>query len=266
MSAETAVVKPSNPFDLVQMAVEQNVDVDKLERLLDMQKEWQAQEAFRAYAEAMNRCQEEMPVVVKDKKNEQTGSLYARLERVAESIRPVYVKHGFSLDFTEDDSPLEGHRRIICTATHIGGHQKQFRLDSKIDNVGAKGTPNKTDIQGLGSMCSYLRRYLTLMVFNITVADEDNDGNSHEPTMTGDMLLILRTKIEEHVAAGMSEVDAAGYEAKFVKWLGQQQKTPDLTALDDIHASLFARAVKTLDDKYRTHMAAKKGEPTDANH
>ncbi len=252
----TVALDPKTPFDLVRMALERDVDVDKLERLLDMQKAWQADEALRAYADAMNICQQEMPVVVRDQKNTSTGSLYARLETVAAAIRPVYTKNGFSLEFTEADSPLAEHRRVVCTVTHIGGHQRQFHLDSKIDDVGAKGTVNKTAVQGLGSMVSYLRRYLTLMVFNIVVADEDNDGQSHEPTMDTEQLLILRTKIEEHVAADMG-VDTKVYEANLVKWLASQQKTPDVTTLEGIYSSLFPRAVKTLDDKYRKHVAGR---------
>ncbi len=261
-SGELATTQPSaTPFDLIQMAIDKNLDVDKLERLLDMQKSYQADVALKAYADAMNLCQEEMPIVVRDKQNSATNSLYARLETVAMAMRPVYTKHGFSLDFTEADSPLEGHRRVVCEVTHVGGHKKQFHLDSKIDDVGVKGTANKTAIQGLGSMVSYLRRYLTLMIFNVVVSDEDNDGNSHEPTLTEEQMVILRTKFHDHFNLGIGNFPSVeALERKFVTFLAAAQKTPDVTELEGIHSALFPRAVSTLDEKFRKHQAEKESQ------
>ncbi len=256
-NTELTTTQPATtPFDLIQMAIDKDLDVSKLERLLDMQKSWQADIALKAYADAMNICQQEMPVVVRDKKNESTGSLFARLETVAMAMRPVYTKNGFSLDFTEADSPIEGHRRIVCEVTHVGGHKKQFHLDSKIDDVGAKGTVNKTQVQGLGSMVSYLRRYLTLMIFNVVVSDEDNDGNSAEPTLSEEQLVILRTKFHDHFSLGIGNFPTVeDLEAKFVTWLASAQKTPDVTRLEDINSALFPRAISTLDGKLRKHQA-----------
>jgi hypothetical protein len=250
----TTTQPETTPFHLIQMAIDKDLNVDKLERLLDLQKSYQADIALKAYADAMNICQQEMPVVVRDKKNESTGSLFARLETVATAIRPVYTKNGFSLDFTEEDSPLEGHRRVSCEVMHVGGHSKKFHLDSKIDDVGVKGTANKTAIQGLGSMVSYLRRYLTLMIFNVTVADEDNDGNSSEPTMSEEQLIILRTKFNDHFSLGIGNYPSVNdLEAKFVTWIAAQQRQPDLTRLEDAHSALFPRAIALLDGKLRSH-------------
>ncbi len=246
----------TTPFDLIQMAIDKDLDVDKLERLLDMQKSWQADIALKAYADAMNRCQTEMPIVVRDKVNDITKSRYARLETVSNAIRPIYCANGFSLEFGEDDSPLPDHRRIVCTVQHTGGHQKQFHLDSKIDDTGMKGGATKTPIQGLGSVVSYLRRYLTLCIFNIVVADEDDDGNSAEPTMSEEQLVVLRTKFHDHFSLGIGNFPTVeALESKFVVWLAAQQKTPDVTRLEDIHSALFPRAISTLDGKLRKHQA-----------
>jgi ERF superfamily protein len=251
MSTDVIHAEPQTPFDLVRMALEKDVDVDKLERLLAMQKDWQADVALRAYADAMNLCQQEMPVVIRDKTNESTNSRFARLETVALAIRPVYTKHGFCLDFTEAASPLLDHRRIVCNVTHTGGHQKQFYLDSKIDDVGVKGNANKTAVQGLGSMTSYLRRYLTLMVFNIVIADEDNDGQASKPLMSDLECEILRTKFEDCVRLGIYK-NREEVEGKILEWLSKAQKSPEtVDALESIQAQWFPVAVKELDKKIR---------------
>lgn len=241
--------QPTTPFDLIQMALQQDVDVAKLESLMEMQKSWLADEAFRAYAAAMNLCQREMPVVVRDKENKHTKTMYAQLETIAAAIRPIYTKHGFSLEFSEAECPMEGHRRIVCNIQHEAGHQKQFHLDSMLDDAGTKGATTKTPIQALGSTVSYLRRYLTLMIFNIAVADEDKDGNAHEPLLSETEITILRTKCHDHVRLGI-EKSAEILETALVKWLSAEQKS-DAATFEAVEARMFASAISALDKRQR---------------
>jgi hypothetical protein len=65
----------------------------------------------------------------------------------------------------------------VCEVSHSLGHTKRFHLEAAPDTIGPKGTANKTPLHGLGSTVSYLRRYLTCMIFNVVVRSEDNDGN-----------------------------------------------------------------------------------------
>jgi hypothetical protein len=41
-----------------------------------------------------------------------------------------------------------------------------------LDNVGMKGTANKTNVHATGATNSYARRYLTLMIWNLTTEDD----------------------------------------------------------------------------------------------
>ena len=204
-SIENAIV-PAGPNALVQMAIDKDFDLDRLQQLIDMRDREEAKKAEREYIAAMNRCQQKMPIVVRDAENQQTRSKYARLENVASAMRPVYTSEGFTLEFSEGVSELPNHRRIVCEVSHDGGHKKNVHLDSPIDDVGAQGKANKTAIQGLGSLVSYLRRYLTLMIFNVVVADEDNDGNNQDDTISEEEVCFIETHIEKCKAAG-SPVD-----------------------------------------------------------
>lgn len=199
-SQDQAAIVPGN--SLVQIAMDKGFDLDRLQQVIDMQERQEAKAAEREYVDAMNRCQEKMPIVVRDKENQSTKSSYARLETVAAAIRPVYTSEGFTLEFSEGVSPLPNHRRVLCQVQHRGGHKKEFHLDSPIDDVGAQGKANKTAIQGLGSMISYLRRYLTLMIFNIVVADEDNDGNGANNTISEDAVVRLNGMLADCRTAG----------------------------------------------------------------
>lgn len=157
-------------------AMNPDVDIDKIERLLQMQERILDRNAEQEFNQAMSRAQTDMRPVVKDAVNDQTRSRYARLETVDRQVRPVYTSCGFSLSFGTDDCPIEGHIRITCDVSHIGGHSKRYKVDMPLDMTGMKGNQNKTATHAHGSTMSYGRRYLTLLIFNIAMAHEDDDG------------------------------------------------------------------------------------------
>ena len=156
-------------------AADPNTDVDKLRALIDLQRLIIADDARVQYFRDMGAAQAEMQPVVRSIPNAATNSKYADLQAVDRAIRPIYAAHGFSLSFSE--IPTEGATvRIVCTVLHRAGHSEPHYLEAQADTMGPRGQPNKTPIQGVGSAVSYLRRYLTQMIFNVALTD-DNDGN-----------------------------------------------------------------------------------------
>lgn len=158
-------------------ATDPAIDVDKMERLLAMHERISARNAEQAFNEAMKEAQEAMPQVVRDAENSQTHSKYSRLETLAKVMNPVITRYGFSMSFGTDDSHMAGHYRVTCKVSHTGGHSRDYHADIPVDDVGAKGMKNKTLTHAFGSSMSYGRRYLTLLIFNVTMKDEDDDGN-----------------------------------------------------------------------------------------
>ncbi|WP_417618786.1 ERF family protein [Oceanisphaera sp.] len=159
-------------------AMNPDVDIDKMERLLQMQERILNRNAEQEFNQAMARAQTDMRPVVRDAANEQTRSRYARLETIDRQVRPVYTNCGFSLSFGTDDCPIESHIRITCDVSHTGGHTKNYKVDMPLDMTGMKGNQNKTATHAHGSTMSYGRRYLTLLIFNIAMAHEDDDGQA----------------------------------------------------------------------------------------
>lgn len=162
---------------IARAAADPTVDVEKMRQLLEMQERIEAKRAEAAFNSAMSTAQQEMPRVHRDAKNPSTNSLYTRLETLNKEAVPIYTKHGFSLSFGSDDCPIADHIRITCVVAHIGGHCRPYKCDLPRDDMGAKGTPNKTKMHGAGSTFSYGRRYLTMLIFNISLTNEDDDGN-----------------------------------------------------------------------------------------
>ncbi len=157
------------------LASNPRADVKKLESLLEMRERNRAIEARLQFNKAMRDCQAEIMPVVRDAENAHTKSRYAKLEKIDKMIRPIYTKHGFSLTF--NSKSLDNKQvRVFCTCMHDDGHFQEYELDGALDTAGSKGNSNKTDLQGLGSTVSYLRRYLTCMIFNVVLTNEDDDG------------------------------------------------------------------------------------------
>lgn len=181
---ETREVVSADPMlaMIERAARDPGIDIDKLERLFALHRESQAQERKTAYNAAMARVQAKLKPVYRDAVNNQTSSPYARLETISDAINPIVTEEGFSLSFDTEDCPKGDHIRIVCDVMHSGGHSERKHFDLALDNVGLKGNANKTAIQASGSTISYGRRYLKLMVFDVTLTNEDNDGQSAQKT------------------------------------------------------------------------------------
>jgi hypothetical protein len=163
---------------IVTAAQDKSIEIDRLKELMEMRKDILAQESEQAFNRAMNAAQAEINPVVKDGENPSAHSRYATLEKVDREIRPIYTKHGFSLTFNTGTPANPSAVHVICEVRHSEGYKKEYFLEGDLDVAGSQGKSNKTSIQGLGSSVSYLRRYLTLMIFNVTLTSEDNDGNA----------------------------------------------------------------------------------------
>lgn len=152
-------------------------DVAKFGELLRMQREVEHDQARKAFNRAMADAQSEMLPVVRDATNDHLRNRYARLETIDAAMRPIYTSHGFSVRFGSAPSPREGDIRIICTVAHAGGYFEENHLDAPIGVTGSQGGRTATTpVQAVGSAVTYLRRYLLGMVFNIVLANDDDDG------------------------------------------------------------------------------------------
>lgn len=215
------------PLSLLQTAVDRGLDADQLDKLLTLQERWESGQAEKAFNVAMRACQDQMPPVVRNCQNKQTGSTYADLEAVQKIARPVYSRHGFAPSFGEADCPIQGFKRTICDLRHDGGHTAHYHLDLPIDGVGAKGNPigNMNAVQGCISTTNYGQRRLLSMIFNITIVGEDDDGQSFA-TITDEQAATIR----EWLVATATE------EKRFLAWA-------NVKAIKDMPASKFPDAI-----------------------
>ena len=212
-------------------AMNPDVDIEKMERLLAMQERILDRNAEAAFAAAMTSVQSKLPTVFRESHNQQTSSKYAKHEAMAAAIKPIYTAEGFSITFSEGDSPKERHIRIVGILRHSSGHKELHHVDLPLDNAGIKGNVNKTETHATGSTFSYGRRYLTLLMFDVATGD-DNDGNKPGATITPEQVANLEALITEVGA------NKAGF-----------LRAMNVTSLDEIPAKLYQRGVKALEAK-----------------
>lgn len=208
-------------------AMNPQVDMDKMERLLEMQQRIVARNAQAEFAAALADMQAELPVIKERGKNTNTGSKYALWEDVNEQIRPILGKHGFSISFrtkTEGDFVA-----VTGVLTHRSGHSEETTFTLPVD----KG-PGRNLVQAHGSSISYGKRYTAAALLNLTSRGEDDDGNGADapPVVSEEQAQNIRDLIQ---AVGADE-------AKFLQYL----KVPSVSAIPAKH---YQRAVDALNAK-----------------
>jgi len=154
-----------------------DVDVAKIEKIMDLQERVLDRNAEQAFNADMVACQAEIRKVVARHKNDQTRSMYAKLDDIDAQSKPIYTKHGFALTFYEGETKKEKYIRVMVDVLHRQGHSKTRYKDFPVDDKGIKGTVNKTPIHADSSSFTYGARKLTCLVFNIPTGDDD-DGNA----------------------------------------------------------------------------------------
>ena len=217
------------------LASNPDVDVEKIQRIMNMQEQLLNRTAKQAFNAAMVRAQQKMPVVGKDKKNEQTHSMYAGYETIIKACQPVYTKEGFSVTFyqghgTEEVPIGKDEIRVMADIMHEGGHTKTVYVDIPVETTGPKGGVLMTKTHATGSGFAYGKSYLLRMIFNIPTGGDD-DGNA-----AGGIQFIT----EEQISTILDFINAKNVDqAKFLKYMNA--KTIEL-----IPAADFKKAVASL--------------------
>ena len=209
-------------------------DTDKLEKLLQMHKEHQAEQARLAFFKALHALREEMTPVAKRGFNKHTVSKYAKLEDILGMLNPLFNKHGFAPSLSAQKSDKPDHTLFVLILRHVDGHFEEHCLDAPIDYAGSKGGANKTKIQGLGSSATYCFRYLIDGVLGVQTV-EDDDGNAAGGVGPGSEGISEEQieKLEELIAEKMK--DSSSFFEHF-----------EITLLSELPVSQYKEAVALL--------------------
>jgi hypothetical protein len=164
-----------SPAALMMVAIEKGLDLDKVEKAMALQERWEANEARKAYHEAMAAFKASPPEIDKDRKVKfqtskgPTEYRHASLANVTDKINSALSLHGLSSGWKV--SQADKQITVTCTITHRLGHSESTSLSGAPDDSGSKNS-----IQAVGSTISYLSRYTLLALTGLATHDMDDDS------------------------------------------------------------------------------------------
>lgn len=231
---EPQVLAAMTPMDMLNKAVSQGANIDVLEKLMSLQERWEANQARKAFDEAMASAKAEIPVIIKNRTVDFTsakGRTHYRhedLAEVARTVTPILARHGLSYRF-RTSSAVNEPVVVTCIVSHRDGHFEENTLTAGRDDSG-----NKNNIQAVGSTLTYLQR-MTLKAALGLAASDDDDGaaSAGSPDTVSDEKLAQLVELAEAVSA-----DKAAF-CKYMK----------IKSLADLPAKDFDRAVAALNKK-----------------
>lgn len=178
-SPVTVVPTPSGPMGMAMQALSMGMTVADLQGLLALQKDYESNEARKAYVADMAAFKLDPPEIFKTKAvsyghkegEGATAYMHATLGNVCEKIVEGLAQHGFSHRW-DTRQPAGGQIFVTCTLTHRLGHSESTTLNSSADQSG-----KKNNIQAMASTVSYLQRYTLLGASGLATKDMlDDDG------------------------------------------------------------------------------------------
>lgn len=153
-------------------ALNPEVNIDKMERLLQMQERVLDRQSLMAYSSAMAAMQTELPSIAERGKG--NNGHYATLEDIVDTVRPILQRHGFAVSFRIQTQ--ERGIQVTGVLMHRDGHREETSMLLPADVSG-----NKNAVQAFGSSTSYGKRYVLCALLNITTRGQDDDGHAAAP-------------------------------------------------------------------------------------
>lgn len=163
------------PSDMLAHALTNGASLDMVEKLMALQERWEANQARKAFDDAMARLREKMPRIVKDKvvdythNGRRTHYRYEDIDSVSSAISPVMAELGLSFRWRTDNSAKD--IKVTCVITHRDGHYEETSLSAAPDTSAGRNA-----IQAVGSATTYLQRYTLKAALGLSAAADD-DGH-----------------------------------------------------------------------------------------
>lgn len=221
--ATRSISATPTPADLLGMAVSQGADLDRLERLMELQERWEANEARKAFTVAMTAFKAE-PVEILKRKNvsfttrdgDTTSYNHAELSDVTAAIGAALAKHqlAYRWNIRQEGTSIS----VDCIITHARGHSEMVTMFAAPDDSGKK---NK--IQQVASTTTYLQRYTLLAITGMSTKGMDDDGRGSEPVAGNDQKAMDWISAAEGISA-MDEY--AKNKAELIASYGDVTKVP----------------------------------------
>ena len=193
MKKELAKRPVKTEGDFLRMAIDKNLDVDKLEKLIQLKTTEDDRRAKREFDQHFSEMQAEFTPAKKTNtvRNKYGAYLYAYapLEEILRVYQPIINRHGFSYSWNEETLPETKEKRIWCVVSGWG-HEKKNYVDIPV----MQGNEFTNSVQQRGVASTFGKRYTFNSAFGIIISGEDNDARTIQPPVEKDEPVRVITK------------------------------------------------------------------------
>ena len=227
--------QPEDSFlTIFQVSTEKGYEPAFIEKMMELQERNDANNARKAFHEAMAEFKANAPDIEKDKTvsysvqgKGTTTYNHASLANVTNKINKALSEYGLSAAWITSQG--EGGITVKCTITHKLGHSESTALTAAPDSSGGKNA-----IQAIGSSVTYLERYTLLALTGLATHEMDDDGKGAE-----DVAYITEAQVKEL----QKEIDERGVDkALFLTYMATTLEVETVESLEMIPAAKFSVA------------------------
>jgi hypothetical protein len=189
------------PMDMIQVAVQGGQSLDIIDKLMNLQERWEANQGRKAFDQAIAAAKADIRPVIKNKvvdftnkAGQRTHYQYEDLAEIARTVDPILGAHGLSYRYR---TKQDGNRvSVTCVVSHKDGYSEETSLSAANDESG-----NKNSIQSIGSAITFLQRYTLKAALGLaaTVDDDGRKSQQRDPEpdlISADELKILRDELD----------------------------------------------------------------------
>ena len=182
---ETLPALPTSQIEsLISQAIDKNVPVETLERLLAMRNQLKAEYAREAFYTALADFQSQCPIIKKNKMG--AVAAYATLDSIVSQVRSLIKQHGFS--YMIQTETFDDRITAWCRVTHKDGHSESvsFTAHHLIKNKAISAAQLDAGTQ------TFAKRYAFCNAFGIMTGESDTDADVVVQYCTEDQIDTIR--------------------------------------------------------------------------
>ena len=182
-------IDPTPPM-LLSQAIEKGLNIDQLERFINLQVQWEKREAEKSFRRAFALFQSKKPSLnktdvakIKSEKGEFSYN-YNAISNIQKAVDPILSKYGLSYRWEQEQK--DSKIKVTCIVSHCDGHIEKTWIEAESDQSGAK---NK--IQAIGSTITYLKRYTLEGALGLA-SGKDDDGKGSQKNNTAKLIKAIK--------------------------------------------------------------------------
>lgn len=223
------------------MAMNPDIDPERVERFIALKRQMDADAARRAFNAAMSDAKAEIPVILKNRQvgyehksgDSSTEYRHEDLGQIARTVDPILTKFGLSYRFRTTSAPNEPVS-VTCIVAHRDGHSEENTLTAGRDDSG-----KKNNIQAVGSTITYLQRYTLKAALGLAAAADDDAKGAEPPEVVSEKQLL---DLNDLIDAAIEEVGGNApkvFRPNLLKYLRVEN-------LSDLPARDYSKAVAAI--------------------